>query len=204
MTARNLEGSVKTSPARRLLKLLRAQKAEEGGSLVEMALVSAFVYLPMLFVIFEVSYAVYAYNFVANVAHGASRYAAVRGSFSCAIASSFPDCNLGPGTGSNPASTSGSTSLQNYVRGMAYPGITASDITVNATWWEAAPVNPGNGSFSTTTWPTQCTANTSIYNCNQVGNAVRVTVTYPFSFNIPFLKSASVNLSSTSQMIISE
>jgi len=177
---------------------------EEGGSLVEMALVSALVYLPLIFGIFEFSYGLYAYTYVSQVARQASRYASVRGVESCSIASAFPDCNLGPSGGTNPTTTSGSTSLQTYVKNKAFAGLSTSNLTVTAKWWQAA-VGPGTGAFSTTTWGTQCTTTDANGNaCNTPGDAVSVTVTYAFPLNIPFWKNSTLNLSSTSQMIINE
>ncbi len=139
------------------LNLMRRGREDEGGSLVEMALVSAFIFLPTIFAIFEVSFAVYSYNYVSQMARLATRYAVVRGSFSCAIQSNFPDCNLGPGGGSNPTTADGSTALQNYVRSYVYPGINANNVTVTATWWTADVTNPGTGAFSNTKWDLACT-----------------------------------------------
>jgi hypothetical protein len=172
-----------------------------------MALVSAFVYLPMLFAIFQFSYALYVYNFVSYAARQASRYAAVRGVNSCTIASPqlFPDCNLGPSGGSNPTTASGSASLQAYIQNMAFTGLNPNNITVTATWWSATTTDPGNGSFSTTDWNTQCTTADALNNaCNTPGDAVQVTVVYAFPLNIPFWKNQTLNLGSTSKLIINE
>ena len=185
------------------LNLMRRGREDEGGSLVEMALVSAFIFLPTIFAIFEVSFAVYSYNYVSQMARLATRYAVVRGSFSCAIASTFPDCNLGPGGGSNPTTTDGSTALQNYVRSFVYPGINANNVTVTATWWTADVTNPGTGAFSSTTWDLACT-DTTAGACNPPTSAVKVNVSYAFPLNIPFWKQVSIPLSSTSQMVINE
>ena len=191
-------------PGWALLRLFHGRKGEQGGTLVEMALVCAFVYLPMVFFIFEISYAVYAYNFVSLMSRQASRYASVRGVNSCLIASSFPNCNLSPTTASNPNSTSGSTSLQTWVQSQAYTGLSAANITVTASWWSAL-VAPGTGTFSTTTWNSQCTTTDINGNaCNTPGDAVQVTVTYAFPLNIPFWKQKTLNLSSTSRMIVNE
>lgn len=210
MIAPKMEDTLRTSslemrrPGKKLLRLFRRRKGEEGNTLVEMALVSAFVYLPMLFFIFETSYAIYAYNFVSLMSRQASRYASVRGTMSCVIASSFPNCNLGPATGSNPASTSGNTSLQTWVQGKSFTGLNPANITVNATW-RSAVVAAGAGGYSTTTWPTQCTTTDTNGNpCNTPGNAVQVTVTYAFPLDIPFWRNRTLNLSSTSRMVINE
>lgn len=194
------------------LKLFKKLQGEEGGSLVEMTLVSTFLFLPMIFGIFEVSYGVYTYTAVSYMARQASRYAAVRGVESCVIAPTFPDCNLGPAGGSNPSTASGSAALQAYVQKIAYPGIIQANITATASWYTASVNNPGNGGFSTTSWPTQCTTNTTVSGgagtftdyCNQIGNQVQVTVNYTFPLTIPFWKKVNIPLQSTSNMVINE
>lgn len=189
----------KTGAVSAIRRMVRRGGREDGGSLVEMALVCAFVYLPMLFGVFQVSYGLYVYNYVCSVAHEASRYAAVRGSNSCVIQSNFVDCNLGPGGSSNPTSTSGSTTLQNYVQGMNYMGIDPTKLTVTATWWSES-FNNSSG-FSVGSWATQCTSGAT---CNDIGNAVQVQVTYQFPLNIPFWGSQSLSINGLSRMMISE
>jgi len=196
------------------LNLIRGREGEEGGSLVEMALVCAFLFLPTLFGILEVSYGVYTYTSISYMARQASRYAVVRGPESCVIAPTFPDCNLGPGGGTNPGTASGSASLQTYVQKIAMPGIIQSNVTVSAAWYPAVVNNPGTtGNFSTTSWPaTACTINTtSTANgqtftnyCNQIGNQVQVTVNYSFPLNIPFWNKVIIPMTSKSSMVINE
>jgi Flp pilus assembly protein TadG len=183
------------------IRISRKLGREEGNTLVEMALVSCFIFLPMLIGIFEISLAVYGYNFVSVAARQATRYAAVRGAPSCVIASTFPDCNLGPAGGTNPTTASGSAALQTYVRGLAYPGINQNNITVTATWW-SANTSPG-ATYSTTAWDVQCT--TTDLNgsaCNSPRDAVKVMVSY--NVPLPFWKTRYVTVSSTSQLIINE
>lgn len=200
---RNL--SKNTASDRGVLRILRwplrVARREEGGSLVEMALVCSFVYLPMLFGIFQVSYGLFVYNYVCDVAHQASRYAAVRGSDSCIIQSNFVDCNLGPGGSSNstPASSSGSTTLQNYVQNMNFMGIDIHKLTVTASWYSESFDN--SSGFSVGSWGTACTATTG---CNVVGNTVQVQVVYQFPLNIPFWQNKTLPITGTSQMMISE
>ena len=180
----------------------RALKNEEGNSMVEMALVSTFVFLPMVIGIFEVSIGLYTYNCVCEAARQATRYASVRGAESCTIESSFVDCNLSPSTGTNPTSTSGSTSLTNYVNNLNYPGLHPANLTVTATWLSKT-ITSGTGGVSTTTWDTTCTT-TDTYGqpCNTPGDAVRVKVSY--AFPLPFWKARNITLASTSQMVINE
>ena len=49
----------------------------------------------------------------------------------------------------------------------------------------------------TTTWP-------SAGNCNTTGCLVNVKAVYPFQFWIPFVSTQTLNMSSTSQMVISQ
>jgi Flp pilus assembly protein TadG len=67
------------------------------------------------------------------------------------------------------------TDIQSYVQNLT-PGLSASSTTVTTTW------TPDN----------------------KPGSTVQVKVQYAFKFITPFIHSASVNMSSTSQMVISE
>src|SRR6476659_7718911 len=108
MGKRTMSRQNKLLSVRGVCRLLRRKgRGEEGGSLVEMALVCAFVVIPMLFGIIEVSLALYSYNFVTDAAREATRYAIVRGPESCTIAPTFPDCNLSPAGSVNPTSALG-------------------------------------------------------------------------------------------------
>lgn len=134
------------------------------------------VLLLMLFIaIFEICLALYASHFVADAAREASRYAVVRGSSSCTNSPNLTNCDVT------------ADQIQIWVRNLGYPGINPQNLTVTTTW-------PSTGS--------DCYPSSSP--CNNPGNPVSVQVTYAFPLNIPFWKSATINLSSTSQMVISE
>jgi Flp pilus assembly protein TadG len=198
-------GASSSANGRIIVRHWRSIRGEEGSSLVEITLVCTFIYLPMLFGIIQVSIALYSYNFICDAARHATRYASVRGVESCTISSTFPDCNLSPTSGANPTSTDGSASLQTYVRNMGYPGIDPSKLTATATWWSANVTNPADGTYSYTDWNTQCTSTDLNGNaCNTPGNAVKVVVNYSYTMGIPFVKNFTMNLSSTSQMVINE
>jgi Flp pilus assembly protein TadG len=151
----------------------RHMRGDAGATIVEFAVASSVLFL-MLFGIIQCCLALYTYNYVSDAARVGTRYAAVRGS-SC---SGMPDCGA---TG---------TQIQTYLRGIPYPGISASKLTASAAWLRASTTPP-------TTW-TACGSQ-----CNAPGNAVQVTVTYAFPLNIPFWKNATVNMSSASQTVIS-
>jgi Flp pilus assembly protein TadG len=146
---------------------------ESGTSLVEFA-ISASLLLMLMFGIIEICFALYTYNYVSDAARVATRYAVVRGS-SC---TDMPDCDIT------------AAEVQTYVRGIAYPGINPANLTTSTTWLSASSSQP-------TTW-TACAGQ-----CNAPGNAVEIQVTYAFPLFVPFWRSSSLSLTSTSQMVIS-
>ncbi len=156
---------------------------EDGANLVEMAL-SISVFFAMLFGIIEFSLVVYSYTFVSEAAREATRYASIRGANSCTPSPTFPNCNLNPTTTGNP--------LLAYVESLSYPGLYPSNLTVTPTWYSSSGTVPE-------TWTTVCAAS----NCNTPGDAVQVKVTYAYPLHLPFWKSGSITLASTSQMMIS-
>jgi hypothetical protein len=197
-------GGAQLRGAKTLRRLILRSSGEEGNSLVEMALVSAFVFLPLIFGIIQFSFALYAYNFVNLVSRQATRYAAVRGVESCVISATFPNCNMGPDTASGKNATAPSA-LQTYVRSLAYPGINPNNLTVTTTYL-ARHVTSGAGGFSKTAWDVACTT-TNPYNaqeCNTPGNAVQVSAVYQFPLAIPFWKNSTLTLTGTSQMVINQ
>ena len=163
-------------------KFLRQASREDGASAVEMA-VSCLILFALLFGICQMSLAMYYYQFTSHAARQATRWAMVRGSTSCTNTPSLSKCG---------ASTDDITT---YVRGLGLTGATSSSITVTPLWCSASSTTPR-------TW-SSCSSTTS----NAPGNLVKVTVSYPLSFKIPFIpsaKSMSLTVGSTSQMVISQ
>jgi Flp pilus assembly protein TadG len=169
----------------RISQLLEAAKqasrlgaqAEEGSTIVEFALASTILFA-VLFGIFETSFALYSYTYISDAAREATRYAIVRGS----ACTGFPECGTTP-RGAQQAD------VLNYVQHLGYPGIDTSSSKLGVT----------------ATWPTTGTACTPITSpCNNPGNLVKVVVTYKYPLSIPFVPKASVNMSSTSEMVISQ
>ena len=150
----------------------RVFRCEEGSNIVEMALVSS-VLLAVLFGIVELSLALYTYNYVSDAAREGTRYAIVRGS-SCSI---LTNCGVT------------SAQIQTYVQNLGYPGMNAANTTVNTTWFSPSTTTP-------VTW-TACGST-----CNAPGDAVQVKVTYSFKLSIPFVPNSTLNLHSTSLMVI--
>lgn len=79
-----------------------------------------------------------------------------------------------------PASSS---DVQTYVRGLSIGATNASNISATLTW----PSCPG-----------------AVTGTNSPGCVAKVTVTYPFAFIAPFVSTGSINLTSSSQMVISQ
>lgn len=102
--------------------------------MVEFA-VGASVLLTTLFGIISLSFALYSYNFVAEAAREASRYAIVRGA-DCDT--SMSDCPIT------------SAEVNTYVQGLSYPGIAATNLTGSATWPNGN--SPGNRVSVTVTY----------------------------------------------------
>lgn len=136
--------------------------------------------MALLFGAIQIGYALYAYNYVSDAAREATRYAIVRGSTSCTDTPSLSNCNATAGQ------------IQTYVRNLGYPGFSSGNVTVTTTWCSASSTPPA-------TWST-CSSTTG----NAPGNAVNVVVTYALPFSIPYWRSTTLNVSSTSQMIIQQ
>lgn len=160
--------------------LLRARlHREEGASLIEFAF-SLGIFLAATIGILILCMALFSYEYVDFASREAVRWAAVRGS----------QCINMPTCGANQAA------ITTYVQGLNYPIINPNNLTVTATWLQAT-FNQNN-TPPTTTWAA-CASQ-----CNAPGNEVRVTISYPFSFGIPFVGNFAPTVSSTSQMVISQ
>lgn len=179
-------------------KLLRAQS---GSSMVEMALCTL-VLATVLIGVIEFSFAFYTYNLVSEAAREATRYASIRGYNSCLYATTtFPDCNLGPDSTGSTASAS--TALQNYLKSRSFPY--AGSLQVAANWYSPTGGVPNK-------WNMSCAASSDpnttspLYGdaCNFPGHAVQVQVTLAYPLTIPFVPSQTINMTSTSEMVISE
>src|SRR6266849_2033255 len=132
------------------------------------------VLFAMLFGIIDFGRALYAYHFVSDAAREATRWASVRGS----------TCN--PGLDSCPASPA---TVRDFVVSIAPPGIdtSPSKLLVNDIW-----VTPPNALVICAITP------------KSPGCDVQVTVTYNFSFILPFLPSGTHQMASTAEMVISQ
>ena len=153
---------------------------EEGAAIAELA-VSCMVLLTTLVGICQLSLGLYDYQFCTDAARQATRYAMVRGSTSCTNTPNLSNCNAT------------ATEIGAWVQGLGYSGITSSNITVTTNWCAASGTTPP------ITW-SGCSSGTS----NAPGNLVQVTVAYPVSFQIPFAPKLSLNLSGSSEMVVTQ
>jgi Flp pilus assembly protein TadG len=154
---------------------LRKLKGEDGNSLIEYAIVFMFL-MSVLLGIVDFSRALYTYHFLSNAAREATRYAAVRGS-TC-----NDDLSCSAATPDTGPAALGNTVIQDYVKTIVPPGVNPNspDLITTPTW-------PGPGACA---------------DHNTPGCPVEVTVSYQFKFVVPFIRTAPLTLSSSSQMII--
>ena len=162
-----------------MIAKLRCVGGDQGSSVVETSLASL-VFLAMLIGAYQAMLGLYTFHFVSDAAREASRYAAVRGSTSCTNTPNLTNCDAT------------SSQIQTYVQGLGYPGIQKSKLTVTTTWLKSGGSTPA-------TW-SSCTSGT----CNAPGNMAKVVATYAFPLKVPFARGLTINLSSTSEMVISQ
>lgn len=147
---------------------------------------SSSILFAMFFGVFELAFASYAYHYVSEAAREGARYAIVRGSTSCINTPNLTNCNAG------------ATTIGNYVKGLGFFGINSTArMTVTTTWLTATATSSSSG--SATTWAS-CSSGT----CNAPGNMVNVVVTYAFPLTIPFVPNKTINVTSTSQMVVQQ
>lgn len=168
------------------LAVSRARKesranGEAGSTLVETA-VSILILLTFLMGIMEISLAGYTYHIVSELAQEGTRYAMIRGS--TAAGSAGTAC-AAPGP---PTCVAQSADIQSFVTNFGFPGIDSSKMTVTPSWSAFA-----SGSSCPGTGP-----------CNSPGNSVTVQVQYSFPIAVPFVSVRTINMSSTSSMIIAQ
>lgn len=165
-------------------KIRRCTLGDAGAAVLEMAISSSILFA-MFFGVFEVALASYASHYVADAAREGARYAIVRGATSCTNTPNLTNCNASTAT------------IAAYVQGIAYPGIRASNLTVTTTYLTATTTTSTSG--TSTTWAA-CGSGT----CNAPGNMVNVQVTYAFGLSVPFVPHKTLNVTSTSQMVVQQ
>ena len=150
------------------------RRCGEEGSATVEFAMAAVLLFTVLFGVLAIGLALYSYNVISEAAREGTRYAIVRGSGSCAYLT--PGCNVS------------AAAIQTYIQNLGFPGINSNNISVATAW-------------SPTTAGATCSPSAA---CNNPGNQVKVTVTYSFPLIIPFVPSQTLEMSSTSQMVISQ
>jgi Flp pilus assembly protein TadG len=163
---------------------------ECGSTVVEFAFVTMLVLFPLIFGIVDFARAAYAYHFVSSAARQATRWSSVRGS-DCANSLPAP-CEATSGAGGT---------VDAYVRNISPAGLYVDSNACSGT---------AGCLLVTTTWPGEPSGTNDSAACsggagsNSAGCAVSVQVQYTFGFDLPFLPQAVINMSSASQMVVSQ
>jgi Flp pilus assembly protein TadG len=157
-----------------------SKTGETGSAVLELAVASV-VIMGMILGMYQMFMALYTYHYISEAAREASRYAIVRGSTSCVNTPTLSNCNAT------------ASEVQNFVRDQGFPGIDSTHyMTVNVSWLTVSTTQPA-------TW-SACSSGT----CNAPGNIVKVQVQYAFPMALPFFSFSTLNLTSTSQMVIAQ
>jgi len=156
--------------------------AEQGGTLVEMALASV-ILIPILFGIVQLSIALYCYHYAADAAREATRWAVVRGS-NCNALFGASYCSPTDGNGSGATGND----IAQYVKTLGYPY--SASVTTTTQWC-------ANGGP-----PAAWTSCSSTPNNLAGSSQVKVTVSYAYPLVIPFIRTNTINMGSTSSMTI--
>jgi Flp pilus assembly protein TadG len=162
------------------------RQSQRGATLVEYAFV-LILFLTLLFGISGFGHALFVYHYLNNAAKEATRYAAVRGK-TCSDDGSCVASNSATGT-AGPATAA---DIQAFAKSIAPQSIDPSKLTITPTWTTDA----GSPPICTT-----AVNSVGPYN-NYQGCTVEVTVSYPYTFIFPFIKTGSITMSSTSEMVI--
>lgn len=165
---------VRSAVNRGQIQLMR-ERTEEGATTVEFVLIATLL-LTVLFGLIAFGQALYAYNLVSEAAREGTRFAMVRGSTCAGWPSACPAT---------------ATDVQSYVQ-----GILAQEIYVN-------PNSGGPWSVAVnTSWPANNPGCTGV--ANSPGCVVQVQVQYNFTLGLAFIRNATMNISSSSQMVIAQ
>lgn len=184
----SIPGTFRRNSLSHLLRAsVRRLREEQGQQLVETAL-SMTMLLALIFAVIEASWGAYSMHYLANAAHEAARYAIVRGSSWGAACDGTGTAGSGYGSSMCTASPQ---DIANFVVNRNFPGISITSSNVCVEYSSTVPASATQA----------CYANSSP---NAAGDIVQVTITYPFSFNVPFIGNYTWNFASTSQMVIAQ
>jgi Flp pilus assembly protein TadG len=176
------------------MPLRRCGPPERGAALVEYAFV-AILFLTLLFGISGFGHAIFVYHHINNAAKEATRYAAVRG-FTCSndlscVASNSASGIVGPTTAADVTA---------YIASITPQSIDPAQFTITVCGVKLSPLCAA----STATGPQVCSATVGSLPAtpNYPGCTVSVQIQYPYHFVLPLVSTSTVNMSSTSQMVI--
>jgi len=167
---------------RRTGRALSFRHSERGQALVEIGFCSVLM-LTFVFGAIELSLTCYSYHVVSALAREGARYAMVHGTGFC--------------DGVTPSGCTATTPsiIQTYVRGLGL-GMNPSAMTVTST----CGTNPTPPTVPTLT---ACVATGTTPNYVQ-GNLVRVVVSYQCPLILPLVRTTTITMTSTSQMVIAQ
>jgi Flp pilus assembly protein TadG len=185
----------------------RKFKREKGSTLVEFAFVFMLLMTMMLGLV-DFGRALYTYHFISGAARQAARWAIVNGSTcaddgSCTAPISCSSGSCTPCTSGCAVATT--ADVQNYVKMLAQGAsidTSSTDcggsacLTTTPTWNPAGSNGPAVCSGSV--GPPVVVADPKAPGCT-----VEVQVSYNFNFLVPLVRSTSITMSSTSEMVIS-
>jgi Flp pilus assembly protein TadG len=158
-------------------RLFSLRQEEAGSETIEFT-VGAMLIFMAIFGIMDCSRAVYINHFLAQAARDGARYAMLRGATWTNSCTSTSGANC----------TASGANVKNFVDSLASVGVSASRMTVNATWPGTTPGGSSCGSGSS--------------NANAQGCVVNVQVSYPFNFVLPFLPNGMTMSSSSAATIL--
>lgn len=136
--------------------------------------------LMLIFAVIEASWAIYSYHYLGHITHEAARYAIVRGG-SWGVPCSDTTLSM---------CTASQGDIADFAASRNFPGINITNVCVE--YFSSVPSNTSSCSPPGNTGP------------NLPGDIVEVTITYPFTLSVPLLPPITWNMSSTSQMVISQ
>jgi Flp pilus assembly protein TadG len=155
-----------------------SRSSERGTALVEFALVSTAA-LTIILGILDFGRALYSFHLVSEVARQGARHAIVNGVASCAGGTPDP--------------------LQSWVSSQA-PLVGSGSLTVTTSCSNSTPC--ANASSTNCSNASNCTAISAPY--DTAGCIVSVEVDYPFHFLVPLVSNLTLQMTSTSTMVISQ
>jgi len=185
-------------------KSLGPKRRQTGAALVEYA----FIFILFISVIFGISgfsHAIFVYHHINTAAKEGARYATVRG-YNCNRDEAVASCQ----TTNSASGIAGPTTLADvtaYVRGITPPSIDTSKMVVSGCGLKSEAA-------CTESTPAVCSATvgTQPATPNYDGCTVKVTVSYPYNFMFPLIRtttttsapctSAGFCMSSTAEMVI--